>query len=66
MARDVIRAQYHNPLLGYVAVYVVAGALLVIMVAYMSLTRIEQKLDAGQAQSPWGGLQDIPADQILY
>jgi BCD family chlorophyll transporter-like MFS transporter len=66
VARDVIRAQYQNPLLGYVAVYVVAGALLVIMVAYMSLTRIERQLDARQAQSPWGGLQDIPADQILY
>lgn len=66
VARDYIKVQYQNPLLGYVAVYAVAGVLLVIMVTYMSISRIDRKLDAGQVQSPWGGLQDIPADQILY
>jgi len=40
--------------------------LLVIMVIYMSLTHIGRKLESGQVKSPWGGLQDIPADQIIY
>jgi BCD family chlorophyll transporter-like MFS transporter len=66
VARDVIKQQYNNPLLGYVGVYAVAGGLLVIMVIYMSLTHIGRKLESGQVKSPWGGLQDIPADQIIY
>jgi BCD family chlorophyll transporter-like MFS transporter len=66
VARDIIKQQYNNPLLGYVSVYAVAGSLLVIMVIYMSLTRIGRKLESGQIKSPWGGLQDIPADQIIY
>lgn len=66
VARDTIKSIYHDPLLGYVGVYGVAGFMLVIMVSYMGITRIGRKLDAGQVQSPWSGLQDIPADQILY
>jgi BCD family chlorophyll transporter-like MFS transporter len=66
VARDVIKHQYNNPLLGYVGVYAVAGGLLVIMVIYMAVTHIGRKLESGQITSPWGGLQDIPADQIIY
>ena len=66
VARDIVKVQYNSPLLGYVGVYAVAGMLLVIMVAYMVITGIGQKLEAGQINSPWSGLQDIPADQILY
>jgi hypothetical protein len=36
------------------------------MIIYMFISRIGRKLEAGEIRSPWSGLQDIPADQLLY
>jgi BCD family chlorophyll transporter-like MFS transporter len=66
VARDIIKARTNDALLGYVSVYSTAGILLVIMVIYMLISRIGRKLEAGEIRSPWSGLQDIPADQLLY
>jgi len=66
IARDMIKARTNDALLGYVSVYSTAGVLLIIMVMYMVLSRIGNKLENGEVRSPWSGLQDIPADQILY
>lgn len=66
VARDIIKARTNDALLGYVSVYSTAGVLLIIMVIYMFISRIGRKLEAGEIRSPWSGLQDIPADQLLY
>jgi BCD family chlorophyll transporter-like MFS transporter len=66
VARDVIKARTNDALLGYVSVYSTAGVLLIIMIIYMFISRIGRKLEAGEIRSPWSGLQDIPADQLLY
>ncbi len=66
VARDIIKARTNDALLGYVSVYGVAGILLIIMVLYMLISRIGRKLENGDIRSPWSGLQDIPADQLLY
>jgi BCD family chlorophyll transporter-like MFS transporter len=66
IARDYIQATTHSVVLGYVGVYLVAGLFLVFMVGYMVIRRIDRRLANGEIRSPWSGLQDIPADQLLY
>jgi len=34
--------------------------------ALLAALRLERRIRAGAVRSPWIGLQDIPADQILY
>jgi BCD family chlorophyll transporter-like MFS transporter len=64
--RDYVKQQYHDALLGYVSVYSAAGIFLAIMVVYMLVANVQRRFEAGEIRSPWNGLQDIPADQILY
>ena len=66
VARDYIQFTTNNVVLGYVGVYIVAGLFLVFMVGYMIVRRIDRRLANGEIRSPWSGLQDIPADQLLY
>lgn len=66
VARDTITQRLQDPLLGYVSVYAGAGVLLACVIIYMLIGRIHRRFEAGEIRSPWSGLQDIPADQILY
>ena len=66
LARDYIQTTTQSVVLGYVGVYLVAGLFLVFMVGYMVIRRIDRRLANGEIRSPWSGLQDIPADQLLY
>ncbi|MBK9941518.1 MAG: BCD family MFS transporter [Kouleothrix sp.] len=65
LARDLAERQTGSVVLGYTAVYGTAmfGLLIaLLLVVAMRLTRLR----ADSAVSPWQGLQDIPADQIMY
>lgn len=66
VARDAIGSATGNVLWGYVAVYAAASVFLFVMVLYMYVKRINSRLSNGEIQSPWNGLQNIPADQILF
>jgi BCD family chlorophyll transporter-like MFS transporter len=66
VARDAIGNATGNVLWGYVAVYAAASVFLFVMVLYMYVKRINSRLSNGEIQSPWNGLQNIPADQILF
>jgi BCD family chlorophyll transporter-like MFS transporter len=66
ITRDMVTTRLQDPLYGYVAVYAVAGLLLAFVIVYMLIGRIHRRFEAGEIRSPWSGLQDIPADQILY
>ena len=66
VARDAIGSATGNVLWGYVAVYAAASVFLFVMVVYMYVKRINSRLSNGEIQSPWNGLQNIPADQILF
>ena len=66
VARDMVGASTGNILWGYVAVYAAASVFLFIMVAYMLVYRINSRLTNGEIQSPWNGLQNIPADQLVF
>ena len=66
VARDAIGSATGNVLYGYTSVYAVASVFLFVMVVYMYVKRINSRLSNGEIQSPWNGLQNIPADQILF
>jgi BCD family chlorophyll transporter-like MFS transporter len=66
VARDAIGSATGNVLYGYVSVYAAASVFLCVMVVYMYVKRINSRLSNGEIQSPWNGLQNIPADQILF
>jgi BCD family chlorophyll transporter-like MFS transporter len=66
VARDAIGSATGNVLYGYISVYAAASVFLCVMVVYMYVKRINSRLSNGEIQSPWNGLQNIPADQILF
>jgi BCD family chlorophyll transporter-like MFS transporter len=66
VARDFIGASTGNILWGYVSVYTAASVFLLIMVLFMLVNKINTRLTNGEIQSPWNGLQNIPADQLLF
>jgi BCD family chlorophyll transporter-like MFS transporter len=66
VARDMVGAATGNVLWGYVAVYAAASVFLLIMVLFMLVFRINARLTNGEIQSPWNGLENIPADQLLF
>jgi BCD family chlorophyll transporter-like MFS transporter len=66
VARDMIGAGTGNILWGYVSVYVAASVFLFIMVVFMLVKKINKRLTNGEIQSPWNGLQNIPADQLVF
>lgn len=66
VARDLVGTATGNILWGYVAVYAAASVFLLIMVVFMLVYRINSRLTNGEIQSPWNGLQNIPADQLVF
>lgn len=65
-ARDLVGAATGDVLWGYVSVYVAASVFLLAMVLYMVFFRVNARLTNGEIQSPWNGLENIPADQLLF
>jgi BCD family chlorophyll transporter-like MFS transporter len=66
LARDIAQHFTGSVVIGYTSVY--ATSLLGLLVALLLLVamRLGRQLQAGKVQSPWSGLQDVPADQILF
>lgn len=63
LLRDVAYTQTGNVALGYTAVYLTATGVLVLALVLLAVLRLNRKLK--DARSPWEGLKDIPADQLL-
>jgi hypothetical protein len=40
--------------------------MLLVALLLLATLRLGRQIRAGAAASPWNGLQDIPADQIIY
>lgn len=66
LARDIAQSQTGSVVLGYTAVYVAALVCLLLTLALLAALRLGRRLSSGAIRSPWSGLQDIPADQLLY
>lgn len=66
LLRDVAQHQFGSVVLGYTVVYGTSLALLVIALTLLGALRFGRQIQQGEVRSPWAGLKDIPADQILY
>ncbi len=65
LIRDIAQAQTGSVVLGYTVVYSISLSLLVLSLVLVVALRLGRQLRK-QTKSPWEGLQDIPADQIVY
>ena len=66
LARDLAQSWTGGVVLGYTFVYGAAPFGLLIALLIIITQRLGRQVQAGAAASPWSGLQDIPADQIIY
>jgi BCD family chlorophyll transporter-like MFS transporter len=66
LARDLAQRSTGSVALGYTLVYAAALVCLVLALAVLFALRLGRQIRAGAVRSPWAGLQDIPADQIIY
>ncbi|NJO04368.1 MAG: BCD family MFS transporter [Chloroflexaceae bacterium] len=66
LLRDVAQHQTGSIVLGYTSVYSSSLALLVLSLVLVVALRLGRTLREQTDRSPWAGLQDIPADQIVY
>jgi MFS transporter, BCD family, chlorophyll transporter len=66
LARDIAQQQTGSVVLGYTLVYAVALGCRVLALGLLVALRLGRQLRAGEVRSPWMGLQEIPADQIIY
>ena len=66
LARDLAQRWAGNVVLGYTFVYGAALFGLLIALLLLIAQRLGRRVQEGAAASPWSGLQDIPADQIIY
>ena len=65
LVRDLAQAQSGNVALGYTLVYAASLGVLLLALGLLAALRLGRQIRAPVA-SPWSGLQDIPADQIIY
>lgn len=65
LLRDLARTTGGSELAGYTTVYAVSVGMLVLALAAMLALRLGRRISEGAVRSPWAGLKDIPADQLL-
>lgn len=63
LTRDLAYNWTGDVTLGYTTVYAVAMGVLVLVLALLVALRLDRELR--NVQSPWAGLKDLPADQLL-
>jgi BCD family chlorophyll transporter-like MFS transporter len=66
LARDLAQRSTGSVVLGYTLVYAAALVCLALALGVLFALRLNRQIRAGAVRSPWAGLQDIPADQIIY
>jgi BCD family chlorophyll transporter-like MFS transporter len=65
LVRDVAQYMTGSVVLGYTVVYSASLVLLIVSLVLVLAFRLARQL-RDNVKSPWEGLQDIPADQIVY
>ncbi len=66
IVRDISQHLTGSVVLGYTVVYSASLSLLVLSLVLVVVLRLDRQMRESGARSPWEGLQDIPADQIVY
>lgn len=66
LARDLIQQRTGDVTLGYTAVYAASLTLLIVATALLLALRLGRRLKSGEVRSPWAGLEQVNADQIIF
>lgn len=66
LARDVVERLTGQVALGYTLVYLTSLSLLIVSALLLLVLRIGRQLRRGEVRSPWAGLEQINADQIIF
>lgn len=64
LLRDVVQRQLSSVPLGYTAVY--TAALLLLSGVLLLMLRLGQHLKVSDIRMPWDGVEEIPADQLVF
>lgn len=65
LMRDIAQTYFGNVTLGYTAVYMTSLSLLLIVVLLL-IFRLGQQLQVSEIRMPWSGVEEIPADQLVF
>ncbi|MGJ3239659.1 MAG: BCD family MFS transporter [Anaerolineae bacterium] len=65
LVRDVAQYQFNNVTMGYTVVYLTSLTLLSFVVLLL-LFRLGQQLQVSEIRMPWNGVEEIPADQLVF
>ena len=65
LLRDIVQARSGDVLIGYTSVYETSLGFLVLALVLLFALRLWRKIREGTVRSPWSGLQDMPADQMI-
>jgi BCD family chlorophyll transporter-like MFS transporter len=66
VARDVVEGLTGQVALGYTVVYFASLSLLALATLLLLVLRIGRQIRSGAVRSPWSGLEQINADQIIF
>lgn len=66
LGRDVVQYLTGNVALGYTVVYATSLSLLLVAMGLLLALRIGRQLQQGDVRSPWAGLDQVNADQIIF
>ena len=66
VTRDVVQHLTGQVALGYTLVYFTSLALLIVSALLLLVLRIGRQIRSGAVHSPWAGLEQINADQIIF
>jgi BCD family chlorophyll transporter-like MFS transporter len=65
LVRDLAQYWTGSVVLGYTAVYSTSLVLLLVVIALL-LLRLKQQLMVDEIKMPWSGVEEIPADQLVF
>lgn len=63
--RDFAQWQWNNVALGYNVVYL-SSLFLLVSVVFLLAFRLGQQLQVNEIRMPWSGVEEIPADQLVF
>jgi len=66
LARDIVQHRTGDIALGYTVVYAGSLALLALAAVLLVALRLGRQLRSGAMRSPWSGLEQVNADQIIF
>ncbi|GAB4424676.1 MAG: BCD family MFS transporter [Chloroflexi bacterium OHK40] len=66
LGRDLVQQATGDVALGYTAIYATSLSMLALATVLLLALRLGRQLRSGAVRSPWGGLEQVNADQIIF